>query len=100
MELSLAALVELCRTVGPEIILLGARRLDATSARGWRVAWASGAADCLRVELEAASRRLTATRPVYGGMCWPRPVSRDATDCALRPKAYAPLTPDRRVKGK
>src|SRR5262249_44044087 len=38
-ELYLAALVELCRTVAPDIILLGERRLDATSDHGWRVAW-------------------------------------------------------------
>ena len=38
LELSLAALVELCRTVAPDILLLGERRLGATSGHGWRVA--------------------------------------------------------------
>ena len=52
-------------------------------------------ASCLRVELDVASGRLTATRPVYGGnvlaqaRCLATPQI-----AALRPKAYAPLAPD------
>ena len=96
MELSLAALVELCRAVAPEIILLGRTALGRDLAP--RLACRLGVGvlqDCLRVELDTTSGRLTATRPVYGGnvlaqaRCLATPQI-----AALRPKAYAPLTPD------
>jgi electron transfer flavoprotein alpha subunit len=96
LELSLAALVALCHAVAPEIILLGRTALGRDL--GPRLACRLGVGvlqDCLRVELEAASGRLTATRPVYGGnvlaqaRCLATPQM-----AALRPKAYAPLTPD------
>ena len=96
LELSLAALVELCRAVAPEIILLGRTALGRDLAP--RLACRLGVGvlqDCLRVELDTTSGRLTATRPVYGGnvlaqaRCLATPQI-----AALRPKAYAPLTPD------
>ena len=96
MELYLAALVELCRSVAPDIILLGRTALGRDL--GPRLACRLGVGllqDCLQVELDAASGRLTATRPVYGGNVLAR--ARCTTTpqiAALRPKAYAPLTPD------
>src|SRR5262245_2767808 len=96
LELSLAALVALCRTVAPAIILLGRTALGRDL--GPRLACRLGVGvlqDCLRVELDAVSGRLTATRPVYGGnvlaqaQCLATPQI-----AALRPKAYVPLTPD------
>jgi electron transfer flavoprotein alpha subunit len=96
LELYLAALVELCRTVAPDIILLGRTALGRDF--GPRLACRLGVGvlqDCLRVELDAASGRLTATRPVYGGnvlaqaRCLATPQI-----AALRPKVYAPLAPD------
>jgi electron transfer flavoprotein alpha subunit len=96
MELYLAALVALCRTVAPDIILLGRTALGRDL--GPRLACRLGVGvlqDCLRVELDATSGRLTATRPVYGGnvlaqaRCLATPQI-----AALRPKAYAPLAPD------
>jgi electron transfer flavoprotein alpha subunit len=96
MELYLAALVELCRSVAPDIILLGRTALGRDL--GPRLACRLGVGllqDCLQVELDAASGRLTATRPVYGGNVLAR--ARCLTTpqvAALRPKAYAPLTPD------
>ena len=96
LELYLAALVELCRTVAPDIILLGRTALGRDL--GPRLACRLGVGvlqDCLRVELDVASGRLTATRPVYGGnvlaqaRCLATPQI-----AALRPKAYAPLAPD------
>ena len=96
LELSLAALVELCRAVAPEIILLGRTALGRDLAP--RLACRLGVGvlqDCLRVELDTTSGRLTATRPVYGGnvlaqaRCLATPQI-----AALRPKAYAPLPPD------
>jgi electron transfer flavoprotein alpha subunit len=96
LELSLAALVALCRTVAPEIILLGRTALGRDL--GPRLACRLGVGvlqDCLRVELEAASGRLTATRPVYGGNVLARARCLATPQmAALRPKAYTPLTPD------
>jgi electron transfer flavoprotein alpha subunit len=96
LELHLTALADVCQRVAPEIILLG--RTAFGRDLGPRLACRLGVGllqDCLEVERETPSGRLTATRPVYGGNVLAR------TRClatpqvaALRPKAYAPLTPD------
>src|SRR5438046_1665748 len=96
LELYLAALVELCRSVAPDIILLGRTALGRDL--GPRLACRLGVGllqDCLQVELDATSGRLTATRPIYGGNVLAR-VQCTATPqvAALRPKVYAPLPPD------
>lgn len=96
VELHLAALTELCRTVAPDIVLLGRTALGRDL--GPRLACRLGVGllqDCLQVELEAASGRLTATRPIYGGNVLAR-VQCTATPqiAALRPKVYTPLPPD------
>src|SRR5215475_9840042 len=96
LELYLAACVELCRSVAPDIILLGRTALGRDL--GPRLACRLGVGllqDCLQLELEAASGRLTATRPIYGGNVLAR-VQCTATPqiAALRPKVYTPLPPD------
>ncbi len=96
VELHLAALTELCRTVAPDIVLLGRTTLGRDL--GPRLACRLGVGllqDCLQVDLEAASGRLTATRPIYGGNVLAR-VQCTATPqiAALRPKVYTPLPPD------
>ena len=96
VDLHLTALTELCRTVAPDIILLGRTALGRDL--GPRLACRLGVGllqDCLQVERDAASGRLTATRPIYGGNVLAR-VQCTATPqmAALRPKAYAPLVPD------
>ena len=101
VDLHLAALTELCRTVAPDIILLGRTALGRDL--GPRLACRLGVGllqDCLQVDLEAASGRLTATRPIYGGNVLAR-VQCMATPqiAALRPKAYAPLPPDATRQG-
>jgi len=101
VDLHLAALTELCRTVAPDIILLGRTTLGRDL--GPRLACRLGVGllqDCLQVDLEAASGRLTATRPIYGGNVLAR-VQCTATPqiAALRPKAYAPLPPDATRQG-
>src|SRR5262249_60644227 len=90
-----------CRTVAPDIILLGRTALGRDL--GPRLACRLGVGllqDCLQVEIEAASGRLTATRPIYGGNLLAR-VQCMATPqvAALRPKAYAPLPPDHTHQG-
>jgi len=101
VDLHLAALTALCRTVAPDIILLGRTALGRDL--GPRLACRLGVGllqDCLQVELEAASGRLTATRPIYGGNVLAR-MQCTATPqvAALRPKAYAPLPPDHTRQG-
>jgi electron transfer flavoprotein alpha subunit len=101
VDLHLAALTQLCRTVAPDIILLGRTTLGRDL--GPRLACRLGVGllqDCLQVDLEAASGRLTATRPIYGGNVLAR-VQCTATPqiAALRPKAYAPLPPDTTRQG-
>ena len=96
IELYLAALVELCRSVAPDVILLGRTALGRDL--GPRLACRLGVGllqDCLQVELDAGSGRLTATRPVYGGNVLARARCMATPQiAALRPKAYTPLTPD------
>jgi electron transfer flavoprotein alpha subunit len=96
VEMHLAALTELCRTVAPDIILLGRTALGRDL--GPRLACRLGVGllqDCLQVELEATSGRLTATRPIYGGNVLARVQCTAIPQmAALRPKAYAPLPPD------
>src|SRR5512145_2945957 len=96
LELYLAALVGLCRTVAPDIILLGRTALGRDL--GPRLACRLGVGilqDCLRVELDAASGRLTATRPVYGGNVLAQVRCLATPQIAvLRPKVYVPLAPD------
>jgi electron transfer flavoprotein alpha subunit len=96
IELYLAAVVAVCRTVAPEVILLGRTTLGRDLAP--RLACRLGVGllqDCLRVEMDLASGRLTATRPVYGGNVLARMRSTATPQmAALRPKAYMPLTPD------
>jgi len=95
-DLYLAALVALCRAVAPNIILLGRTALGRDL--GPRLACRLGVGllqDCLRVTLDPASGRLTATRPVYGGNVLARVQCLTTPQvAALRPKAYAPLPPD------
>jgi electron transfer flavoprotein alpha subunit len=95
-DLVLFALGEVCRTVTPEIVLLA--RTNMGREVGPRLACRLGVSllqDCLAVELDAATGRLIATRPVYGGNIRVRVRSTGTPQvAAVRPKAYAPLEPD------
>jgi electron transfer flavoprotein alpha subunit len=95
-DLVLFALGEVCRTVTPEIVLLA--RTNMGREVGPRLACRLGVSllqDCLTVELDAATGRLIATRPVYGGNIRARVRSTGTPQvAAVRPKAYAPLEPD------
>jgi electron transfer flavoprotein alpha subunit len=95
-DLYLRAVVELCQTVSPGIILLGRTTLGRDVAP--RLACRLGTSllqDCLAVEIDAASGHLTATRPVYGGSVLARVRCKTTPQiAALRPKAYEPLVPD------
>ena len=67
VDLYLAALEQVCRTLGPEVVLLG--RTLAGRDLGPRLAFRLGvglAQDCLEVSWDAQGRRLLGRRPVYG----------------------------------
>ncbi|MGE3537423.1 MAG: electron transfer flavoprotein subunit alpha/FixB family protein [Candidatus Tectimicrobiota bacterium] len=101
LDLHLTALAELCRTAGAAIILLGRTALGRDL--GPRLACRLGVGllqDCLRVELDATTGQLTATRPVYGGNVLARVRCRTTPQmAALRPKTYTPLEPDTTRQG-
>ena len=62
------ALTEVCKQVGPEVVLIG-RTQDGREV-GPRVAFRLGAGlaqDCIRVGVDGDTGRVVATRPVYGG---------------------------------
>jgi electron transfer flavoprotein alpha subunit len=101
IDLYLAALHEICRATTPSIILLGRTTTGREVAP--RLACRLGTSliqDCLAVDLDHGSGRLTATRPVYGGNVLARVRSTTTPQMAtLRPKAYAPLPPDASRQG-
>lgn len=95
-DLLLLALGEVFRTVTPDIVLLARTNVGRELAP--RLACRLGVSllqDCLAIELDAATGRLIATRPVYGGNVLARVRSTGMPQvAAVRPKAYAPLEPD------
>ncbi|MBI3327886.1 MAG: electron transfer flavoprotein subunit alpha/FixB family protein [Nitrospinae bacterium] len=96
IELYLEALTGLARAVHPRMLLM------ARTHRGREVAPRLAARlgvplaqDCLHVNVDSATRRLLATRPVYGGNAMATVVCAATPQFAtIRPKAYDPLSPD------
>ena len=101
IDLVLAALTEVCKTVSPNIVLLG--RTDLGRELAPRLACRLGVSlmqDCMQVELDADSGRLTATRPVYGGSVLARVRCTSTPQvAAIRPKVYEALEPDTARQG-
>lgn len=95
-DLMVTALTAVCQTVAPDVVLLGRTLLGRNLAP--RLACRVGGGllqDCLQVTFDTASGKLVATRPVYGGSVLARVTCATSPQIAvLRPKAYAPLTPD------
>ncbi|MBM3935510.1 MAG: electron transfer flavoprotein subunit alpha/FixB family protein [SAR202 cluster bacterium] len=68
LEAMVEAFAQVCRTVGPETVIVG--RTTAGSDIAPRVAFRLGAGvaqDCTAIKTDAATGRVVATRPVYGG---------------------------------
>ena len=96
VELYLSAMETLCREVNPGIILMG--RTNEGREVAPRLAFRLGvglAQDCLEVSVDAATGKLLANRPVYGGNAV-AVLSCNYTPqmAAVRPKVYEPLEPD------
>lgn len=95
VELYLEAVTELCRTVNPQILLMPRTQIgrDVAPRLAARLK-VPLVQDCLEVKIDAATKHLLATRPVYGGnamatvLCSERPQF-----ATVRPKAYNPLPP-------
>jgi electron transfer flavoprotein alpha subunit len=101
VELNLAAAETLCRETSPAIVLVA--RTNQGREVAPRLAFRLGvglAQDCLEVSADAATGRLLANRPVYGGSAV-AVVSCSQTPqvAAVRPKAYVPLEPDAARRG-
>lgn len=96
IDLVLAAMTAVCQTVSPDIVLLG--RTDLGRELAPRLACRLGVSlmqDCMQVELDTGTGRLTATRPVYGGSVLARVrCTRTPQVAAIRPKAYDALEPN------
>ncbi len=101
VELTLQALTGLCRAVGPRILLMGRTPLGRDVAP--RLAARLGvplAQDCLEVKIDASSKNLLATRPVYGGNAMARIACTGSPQFAtVRPKVYKPLAEDADHRG-
>ncbi len=101
VDLYLSAMETLSREVGPNIILIG--RTNEGRDLAPRLAFRLGvglAQDCLEVSADAATKKLLANRPVYGGNAV-AVISCNYTPqiAALRPKVYEPPEPDASRQG-
>ena len=96
VDLHLAALEKLCREVSPNVLLMG--RTDIGREVAPRLAFRLGvgqAQDCLEVKLDPETKRLLASRPVYGGSAVATVSCTEAPQTAtIRPKVYEPLEAD------
>jgi electron transfer flavoprotein alpha subunit len=101
VELVLEALIGLCRAVTPRILLMARTPMGRDVAP--RLAARLGvslAPDCLEVKIDASSKNLLATRPVYGGNAIARVLCTGSPQFAtVRPKAYKPLVEDANHQG-
>jgi electron transfer flavoprotein alpha subunit len=101
VELYLEAMTKLCRAVAPAILLMARTQVGRDVAP--RLAARLGvslAQDCLEVRIDAATQRLLATRPVYGGNAMARVLCTQTPQFAtLRPKTYNSLPADVSPRG-
>ena len=102
LDAQIAALERVCAEVQPSAVLIG-RTLSGRDV-GPRLAFRLGvglAQDCLQVEADGASGRITAVRPVYGGNALAKVSFPDTNPqmVVLRAKAYEPLEADESRSG-
>ena len=92
-ELYLEALTRLCRAVNPRVLLMARTSIGRDIAP--RLAARLGvplAQDCLEVKIDASTKQLMATRPVYGGNAMATVLCSQSPQFAtVRPKVYNPL---------
>jgi electron transfer flavoprotein alpha subunit len=101
VELYLQALTGLCRAVKPRILLMARTQLgrDVTPRLAARLR-VPLAPDCLEVKIDASTKHLLATRPVYGGNAMAIVLCTESPQFAtVRPKVYNPLPLDANRQG-
>jgi electron transfer flavoprotein alpha subunit len=100
-ELYLEGLTKLCRAVNPRVLLMARTPIGRDVAA--RLAARLGVPlvqDCLEVKIDASTKQLLATRPVYGGnamavvLCTQNPQF-----ATVRPKVYTPLPAQNQRQG-
>jgi electron transfer flavoprotein alpha subunit len=100
-EIFLEALIGLCRTVTPRVLLMARTQTGRDVAP--RLAARLGvplAQDCLEVKIDASTKHLLATRPVYGGNAMATVLCTESPQFAtVRPKTYNPLPADASRRG-
>ena len=97
IDVHLAAFEQVCTQTGPTVVLVA--RTPASADMGPRLAFRLGvglAQDCVDVTVDAETRRLVATRPVYGGNAMAKVTfaGEDPQVVVVRAKIYEPLAPD------
>ena len=97
VDAHLAAFEQLCRQTEPSVVLVG--RTHTGRDIGPRLAFRLGvplAQDCVRVEIDEDTKRMVATRPVYGGNAMARVTFPDTNPqvAIIRGKMYERLEPD------
>ena len=102
LDAQIAALEKVCTEVQPSTVLIG-RTLSGRDV-GPRLAFRLGvglAQDCLQVEADGTSGRISAVRPVYGGNALAKVTFPDTDPqmVVLRAKAYEPLEADESRSG-
>ena len=102
VDAQLAAFERVCRRAEPSVVLVG--RTPGSRDIGPRLAFRLGvgmAQDCVEVGIEAETKRVVATRPVYGGNALARVTFSDANPqvVVVRGKVYEPLEPDSSREG-
>jgi electron transfer flavoprotein alpha subunit len=92
-ELYLEALTRLCQAVNPRVVLMARTPLGRDVAP--RLAARLGVPlvqDCLEVKIDASTKQLMATRPVYGGNAMATVLcTQNPQFATVRPKVYNPL---------
>ena len=100
-EAHLAALEQVCKQVNPGVVLIGRTATGRDLAP--RLAFRLGVPlmqDCVGVDVDPGSKRVVATRPVYGGNALAKVASPgDPQIVCIRAKVFEPLEPDSSRQG-
>ena len=97
IDAQLAAFEHVCRQVEPSVVLIS--RTQSGRDIGPRLAFRLGvgvAQDCIDIEIESSTKRVVATRPVYGGNALSKVTfpENNPQVAVIRGKVFEPTSPD------